>query len=637
MQEVNGIPIYSDNPILLYDDLDGPPTWFSAQGGVYKCKEKNSSKQVAIKKYLVEENKHEDMFVMPKELVENEIYIMTKCIHPNILKLMSAYIHQEFVYLVMPLCTGGSLQHYVFEYHLSVGQLIYIIQSIAAGLEELHRHGCIHRDIKCDNIFLNVQENSIVIGDFGVVSISPEADSSIEEAGVVLFWAPELVKKKIVNAKIDIWALGIVILEILNGGKAPYEDEHLREEQIKEKILQARRPAYPPKLPVQLVDLLDRCLDPNPETRYSASQVMQHPFLHSCIPELLFPSNMNVSEETKPKRPPAQCRIPIRSVSWNKQGSSSIPVNETILNVYRRRQSLSDSNRSQGSRLPMMCAKKPAIEPPVVEMPIVETLLKSKPAKGKRPLVRTNTMPPAKKQQISSAKVVNNYRASVNSPVPAKAPMNTGIKSNNNTRNKSPINADIKSNNNTRNKAPKSSNNTSNKASPKSLNNSKKVSPKSPNNSSNKVSSKSPTNSSKKTSPTNSNREISPESPTNSNKKVSPKSPNNISNKESSIKSNRTSVNTTNRSGTTKSPEKKPRLSTAPFSSSIPAKASIYRNKKPSVESRTARLMMGISTGRRQSYKTREQTAETSLPTLAHKQSAVKKQISLNTEALRVH
>lgn len=629
MQEVNGIPIYSDNPILLYDNLDGPPTWFSAQGGVYKCKEKNSSKQVAIKKYLVEENKHEDMFVMPKELVENEIYIMTKCIHPNILKLMAAYIHQEFVYLVMPLCTGGSLQHYVFEYHLSIGQLIYIIQSIAAGLEELHRHGCIHRDIKCDNIFLNVQENSIVIGDFGVVSISSEADSSIEEAGVVLFWAPELVKKKMVNAKVDIWALGIVILEILNGGKAPYEDESLCEEQIKERILQVHRPDYPPKLPVQLVDLLDRCLDPNPETRYSASQVMQHPFLHSCIPELLFPSNIDVSKETKPKRPPAQCRIPIRSVSWNKQEPSSIPVNETILNVYRKRQSLSDSNRSQGSRLPMLCVKRSVIELPVVEMPIVETLLKSKHVKGKRPLVRTNTMPPAKKQQISSAKIANNYRASVNSPVPAKVPVNTGIKPNSNTKNKATINAEIKSNNNTRNKVLKSSNNISNKALPKSLNNSKKVSPKSPSNSSNKVASKSPTNSSKKASPTNSNRETSPESPTNSNEKVSSKYPNN------SI--NRTSVNTTNRNGTTKSPGKKLRFSTASFPSSIPAKASIYRNKKPSGESRTARLMMGISTGRRQSYKTRENNTETSLPTLAHKQSAAKKQISLNTEALRVH
>lgn len=72
-----------------------------------------------------------------------------------------------------------------------------------------------------------------ILGDFGVVSISPAADSSVEEAGVVLFWSPELVQQKVVSHKVDVWALGIVILEVLNGGKAPYEDEKLDEDEVK--------------------------------------------------------------------------------------------------------------------------------------------------------------------------------------------------------------------------------------------------------------------------------------------------------------------------------------------------------------------------------------------------------------------
>jgi serine/threonine protein kinase len=131
MQQVNGVPVLSSDPTLLYSGLDEEPTWFSAQGGVYKCFELASGKQVAIKKYLVEENTvYQDMFVMPKELVENEIYSMTKCLHPNILKLLAVHLHQEFVYLIMPLCTGGSLQQYVFEHHLTVGQLVHIISSV---------------------------------------------------------------------------------------------------------------------------------------------------------------------------------------------------------------------------------------------------------------------------------------------------------------------------------------------------------------------------------------------------------------------------------------------------------------------------------------------------------------------------
>lgn len=164
MQQVNGVPVLSSDPDLIYYGLDKEPTWFSAQGGVYKCIERATNKQVAIKKYLVEENQYEDMFVMPKELVENEIYSMTKCLHPNILKLLAVHLHQEFVYLVMPLCTGGSLQQYVFEHHLTVGQLVHIITSIASGLAKVHSYGYIHRDIKCDNIFLDQESNSIVIG-----------------------------------------------------------------------------------------------------------------------------------------------------------------------------------------------------------------------------------------------------------------------------------------------------------------------------------------------------------------------------------------------------------------------------------------------------------------------------------------
>ncbi|KAI7878526.1 kinase-like protein [Lichtheimia hyalospora FSU 10163] len=190
----------------------------------------------------------------------------------------------------MPYCNGGSLQQYVFDHHLTVGQLVYIIQAIASGLAEVHGHGYIHRDIKCDNIFLMQETNEIVIGDFGVVSVSPTADSDVEEAGVVLFWAPELVQRKIINRKIDIWALGIVILEILNGGKAPYEDDNLTEEEIKDCILNKGTPTYPPNLPSLLVNLLDRCLDVNPKSRISAEDILKHEFLHQYQAEPLFPA-----------------------------------------------------------------------------------------------------------------------------------------------------------------------------------------------------------------------------------------------------------------------------------------------------------------------------------------------------------
>ncbi|RUS12864.1 kinase-like domain-containing protein [Endogone sp. FLAS-F59071] len=199
---VNGVPIYFSDPRRHYHGISAKtPTWFSAQGGVYRCREAGGLRQnVAIKKYLVVEKENQDpeTFVMPKELVENEIYTMTKCApHPNILRLHGVHIYKDHIFLVMPLCDGGSLQQYCFDNRVSLSQMVFILKGVS---------------------------------DFGVISMNPTADSSVEEAGVMLFWAPEVCEGKIINRKADIWALGIVVLEMLNGGKAPYEDDHMEEE-----------------------------------------------------------------------------------------------------------------------------------------------------------------------------------------------------------------------------------------------------------------------------------------------------------------------------------------------------------------------------------------------------------------------
>lgn len=633
MQQVNGVPVLSSDPSLLYYGLDKEPTWFSAQGGVYKCIERVTNAQVAIKKYLVEEDSpHQDMFVMPKELVENEIYSMTKCLHPNILKLLAVHLHQEFVYLVMPLCTGGSLQQYVFEHHLTVGQLVHIITSIASGLAKVHSHGYIHRDIKCDNIFLDKENNNIVIGDFGVVSISPAADSAVEEAGVVLFWSPELVQQQIVNHKVDVWALGIVILEVLNGGKAPYEDDKLDEDEIKERILEWGRPEYPPNLPSGLVDLLNRCLEVDPRSRWSASAILQHNFLKDYEPELLFPATRldgtveiededeeilddggedvssqsdtledNMMQDVEPllldskqidtmediqcaeaevvsvviqpspsttssipppqpqpqqqpssttvktpieEKAPLKCRLPLPAFSVDHRKSAAVPVKEKIANVVRKRQTMTDANRSQGSRIPMLCILQQhyVLEDEPEPMVVVEE--KSAPPPRLRSVKSVKlparvASPPRQKKSISGDNI--SPSAAAPTPVLSRKPL---------TR--------------------------SNTVPSRMINASK-------------------------------SKVDTPSTPKVSNKRASTRSP---------------------LQDITKSNTRKPKTTTTavetPVKKELPPKSSIYRHKRlPAGESRTARLMMGVSTnGRRQSFRQREESGqekEELSPTLGHR------------------
>ncbi|GAN04548.1 hypothetical protein MAM1_0067c04009 [Mucor ambiguus] len=555
MQQVNGVPVLSSDPDTIYDGLDKEPTWFSAQGGVYKCIERATNKQVAIKKYLVEENQYEDMFVMPKELVENEIYSMTKCVHPNILKLLAVHLHQEFVYLVMPLCTGGSLQQYVFEHHLTVGQLVHIITSIASGLSKVHGHGYIHRDIKCDNIFLDQESNTIVIGDFGVVSISPAADSSVEEAGVVLFWSPELVQQKIVNHKVDIWALGIVILEVLNGGKAPYEDEKLDEEEHPfltdyepellfpatrlDQDVSSQSESDPSDImhDVEQEDMLDHKEQSGVQDMHCFDTDITSVLPLSTVTTATVNSdNDTIMMEKPPSTPthPAKCRLPVPAFSVDKTASASIPVKEKIANVIRKRQSISDSNRSQGSRIPMLCILQPVIE---------------------------NLKDPEELMHTPRLRSVKSVR--LQSPVQKKSVSGGDTKDNSHFIRK-----------------PLTRSNTV----PLHMHQVLKPPPQ---------------------------RQIKPPSTTvptaetSSHKRSSQRSP------LSELKSNTRKPKINTFSTTAPKPKRE-----------LPPKSSIYRKRLPAGESRTARLMMGVSTnGRRQSFRQREEMAnENELsPTLGHR------------------
>ncbi|RUP44937.1 kinase-like domain-containing protein [Jimgerdemannia flammicorona] len=270
-QFLYGVPVYYFNPQSVYEGLSViNPTWPSAQGCVYCCREAGGERRsVVIKKYLFIE------YETSTELIENEIYIMAKCApHPNILQLQSIYIYDSYIFLVTPFCDGGTLHQYCIDNHVTLPQMAFILKGLVSGLSEIHKNDGIHRDIKCENVFLG-KDNTIVIGDFGVSSLKPTVDSSVEKAGVILFWAPEVCECKKIDLKADIWALGIVVLEMLNHGKAPYEDNGLEDEEIKRKIIQQDRPPFPENMDSQLVDFMDQCFKRDPEQRASTSELLK--------------------------------------------------------------------------------------------------------------------------------------------------------------------------------------------------------------------------------------------------------------------------------------------------------------------------------------------------------------------------
>jgi serine/threonine protein kinase len=147
--------------------------------------------------------------------------------HPNIITVHELFEESGTAYLVMELLEGASLSSLLRRRKdLTLGERLSIVDQIAAGLSEAHRHRIIHRDLKPSNVF--VLRNGVVkVLDFGVAKMG---EGELTKAGTVFgtveYMAPEQVKGASVNARADIFSLGVVAYEVLSG-RNPFRAETL--------------------------------------------------------------------------------------------------------------------------------------------------------------------------------------------------------------------------------------------------------------------------------------------------------------------------------------------------------------------------------------------------------------------------
>ena len=269
-------------------------------GAVYLAKNVVMDNIVAIKSI----EKTEDNMVDDLE-IKNEINILKKLSHPNIVKIYEFFDTILYYYLVTEYCKKGELFSYI-KNRFSERQLAVLFYQVFSGLCYLHEKKIIHRDLKLENIMVSDVEKDVLTGeeyfwikiiDFGTAKIFEKNKTEKSIIGSSYYIAPEVLRQKY-NEKCDTWSVGVILYMTLVG-VAPFDGR--TDEEIIHRIKTGKYNKKNSRFvehSEEVKDLVYKLLEMNTEKRYSAKEALNHPWFQKYGGRNLF--NNFKQEDIKP-------------------------------------------------------------------------------------------------------------------------------------------------------------------------------------------------------------------------------------------------------------------------------------------------------------------------------------------------
>ena len=195
--------------------------------------------------------------------------------HPHIGTIYEINESEENPFIAMAYYNSGTLEHKIRQKELNIEEALKIIKCLAEGLQKAHNKNIIHRDIKPANVLFS-EEGEPKIIDFGLAKST--GHSLLTRSGTILgtvaYMSPEQIQGQKVDQRSDIWALGVMLYEML-AGERPFSGEY---EQALMYAIVNEDPEFItkicPDVPLKVEKIIDRALSKNPEKRFQSMQEM---------------------------------------------------------------------------------------------------------------------------------------------------------------------------------------------------------------------------------------------------------------------------------------------------------------------------------------------------------------------------